>query len=263
MVVSLLFALWSVALAQTQSPVMEIVWSRFWRDMVVEGAGIFWLIGELAILYAVSIGGRVLRERPLPGRLVLTRRERLAGAGLALFSVGLVAAVFGRFLVWTPMPLAMEAAAAMDWPEIPDIVHADVVNHIQVHITIWCAFIAAWVIIESTIVVQGIRAFHALSAQVQSAPARVPAAAFIAAVAGALALFATDASALFTRPVELALQSGYRQALDDARVGYRFMELYLRVAGAVWVIVEWIAAIYLMRGYWLLRRLFRGGSHVA
>ena len=33
-----------------------------------------------------------------------------------------------------------------------------------------------------------------------------------------------------------------------------FVYLSLRLAGIAWVIVEWIAAIYLVRGYRLLRR---------
>lgn len=36
----------------------------------------------------------------------------------------------------------------------------------------------------------------------------------------------------------------------------RFVELYLRLAGAVWVAVEWIAAIYLISGYRRLARWF-------
>ena len=36
----------------------------------------------------------------------------------------------------------------------------------------------------------------------------------------------------------------------------RFVELYLRLAGAVWVAVEWIAAVYLMLGYRRLARWF-------
>ena len=36
----------------------------------------------------------------------------------------------------------------------------------------------------------------------------------------------------------------------------RFVELYLRLAGAVWVAVEWIAAVYLILGYRRLARWF-------
>jgi hypothetical protein len=49
-------------------------------------------------------------------------------------------------------------------------------------------------------------------------------------------------------------------AFEDARrfdePTRRFMELVLRVAGVAWIAVEWIAAIYLIRGFHLLRRWF-------
>jgi hypothetical protein len=84
-----------------------------------------------------------------------------------------------------------------------------------------------------------------------------------AAIAGLLGLLSLEASGELARSIELAAQSGYKGAMEDARPGYRFVELYLRVAGAAWVVVEWIAAIYLMRGCFLLRNFFRARAHVA
>lgn len=250
-------------LAQTGSPVLDAAWARFRREMVIEGAGLFWIAAELAILFAVTVGGRVLRQRPLPERLTLTRGERWLAIGLVACSAGLVALVFGRFLVTPPMPVAIEMAAELDRPEMPRAVYAALSEHTRVHVAIWCAFIAAWVGLETAIVVQGIRAFHALSrlTRVKSFP--IPATAASALVLGVFTLWATDVSAQFEHAVEMALQSGYKGALNDAQAGYRFVELYLRVAGTVWVFVEWIAAMYLIRGYWMLRRFFRDRAHVA
>lgn len=49
-------------------------------------------------------------------------------------------------------------------------------------------------------------------------------------------------------------------ALDEARridePTRHFVGLFLRVAGGVWIAVEWIAAIYLIRGFAMLRRWF-------
>ena len=36
----------------------------------------------------------------------------------------------------------------------------------------------------------------------------------------------------------------------------RFVELYLRLAGAIWVAVEWVAAVYLILGYRRLAKWF-------
>lgn len=49
-------------------------------------------------------------------------------------------------------------------------------------------------------------------------------------------------------------------ALEDARRIDRptrqFVGLYLRAAGVAWILVEWIAAAYVIRGFVLLRRWF-------
>lgn len=253
----------SATIAQTGSPVLEAAWARFQREMLIEGAGVFWIVAELAILYAVTVGGRVLRERPLPKRISLSRRERWLAAGLAGLAIALTAAVYGRFLIWVPMPAAVEATAALDPPDIPRAVYAAVRDHVQVHVAIWCAFIAAWIVLETAIVVQGIRAFHALADLIRAQPPRFSTATALVLAAGAALLWTTPAGAQIDQAIETAMRSGYKGALNDARAGYRFMEFYLRVAGAVWVLVEWIAAVYLIRGYIMLRRFFRERAHVA
>lgn len=42
-----------------------------------------------------------------------------------------------------------------------------------------------------------------------------------------------------------------------------FIHFYLRLAGVVWVIVEWIAAIYLIRGHALVRSALGTGNSVS
>lgn len=253
----------SATLSQAGSPVLEAAWVRFQRELIVEGAGIFWIVAELGILFAVTVGRRVLRERPLPERLILTRSERWLALGLVLVAVGLAALVFGRFLIWAPMPIAIEATAGLDRPEIPRAVYAELTGHARVHLAIWCAFIAVWIALEIAIVAQGIRAFHALASLTRSGRRRLSVNTALGLAAGTLVLIATDASAQFTHAIEMAMQTGYRGGLEDIRPGYRFVELYVRVAGAVWVVVEWIAAVYLVRGYFMLRRFFRERAHVA
>lgn len=48
----------------------------------------------------------------------------------------------------------------------------------------------------------------------------------------------------------------YNDAYHDEEPVRGFVRLYLRVAGVVWVTVEWIAAILLYKGYRMLRPHF-------
>ena len=52
------------------------------------------------------------------------------------------------------------------------------------------------------------------------------------------------------------LQEGYGQAVHEDEPTRRFVELYLRIAGGVWILVEWTAAIFLVLGFRRLRRWF-------
>ncbi len=53
-----------------------------------------------------------------------------------------------------------------------------------------------------------------------------------------------------------ALEDGYVHATYADEPTRRFVELYLRVAGGVWITVEWIAAVVLVLGYRRLARWF-------
>ena len=50
-------------------------------------------------------------------------------------------------------------------------------------------------------------------------------------------------------------------AYVDAKAGLQPLQnavyLYLRLAGVVWITVEWVAAVVLVRTYFLVRRKFR------
>ena len=53
-----------------------------------------------------------------------------------------------------------------------------------------------------------------------------------------------------------ALEDGYVHATYADEPTRRFVELYLRLAGGVWITVEWIAAVFLVLGYRRLARWF-------
>lgn len=50
------------------------------------------------------------------------------------------------------------------------------------------------------------------------------------------------------------VERAYDRAIHDDEPTRRFVELYLRVAGGIWIAVEWVAAVVLFLGY---RRLVR------
>jgi len=51
---------------------------------------------------------------------------------------------------------------------------------------------------------------------------------------------------------------GTLRAADAANAPYRnALYLYLRIAGVVWIVVEWIAAVFLWKGYRLFHQAAR------
>ena len=79
---------------------------------------------------------------------------------------------------------------------------------------------------------------------------------FAAAIALPALAFAVDAHEVAMGRIDAALDDARR---IDAPVR-QFVGLYLRVAGVVWIAVEWIAAAYLIRAFVLLRRWFAEGA---
>lgn len=69
-----------------------------------------------------------------------------------------------------------------------------------------------------------------------------------------VALLACGHAAGFDDAALRQIESAYLAARQEDRPTWQFVELFLRVAGVVWIVVEWIAAAYLIRGFVLLRR---------
>ncbi len=72
----------------------------------------------------------------------------------------------------------------------------------------------------------------------------------------AIVLLAGTAAALDDQTLA-RLQQAYLHARRTDEPTRRFVELFLRLAGIVWIGVEWLAAAYLVRGFYLLRTWFR------
>ena len=52
---------------------------------------------------------------------------------------------------------------------------------------------------------------------------------------------------------QTTVETAYAVAEADVAPLRSFVHVYLRVAGVVWIAVEWIAAVFLILGYRLLR----------
>ncbi len=78
---------------------------------------------------------------------------------------------------------------------------------------------------------------------------------FSACAVAVLWFCAPDAPAQATADMA-ALKNGYVHAIYADEPTRRFVELYLRLAGGIWITVEWIAAVFLALGYRRLARWF-------
>ncbi len=76
-----------------------------------------------------------------------------------------------------------------------------------------------------------------------------------ACVAGAILLAGLAATAQTAFDM-VALKNGYAHAVYADEPSRRFVELYLRIAGGVWIAAEWVAAVFLALGYCRLARWF-------
>ena len=196
-----------------------------WRHLAIESAGVFWLAAEMAILVLVLWGREHLALRPTSTTLQLSPRIRRCAYGLGIFAIALTALIIGRFL-WAATPALSEAGAR---------------QRELLHILLWASFVTGWVVFEALIVYHGVRGYQLLRQLLGGAPpapARVPAALVF------LLLLPAVASLAAAQPLAFEAElTPYRNALY----------FYLRVAGVVWIAVEWVAALVLLRTWRLLR----------
>ncbi|HUW62391.1 MAG TPA: hypothetical protein VMZ06_15405 [Candidatus Bathyarchaeia archaeon] len=211
---------------------MRDVYSQILRTAGLESAGLFWIGAELAILFMMIAARRHIQARPLPPRLELQDNEKRRARAWCFAFLVLAAIVLGRHVVNALAPLPQNATALL-------------IGRVRVHLAVWSGFITAWVALELAIVYQGLRGYLALKAllrPVASKPER-PAKPSVAILCLA-AVFLLHASA----PAQMLLA----EARIANQVYYNAMYLYLRLAGVVWILAEWVAALILWRAYALV-----------
>ncbi|MCC6143648.1 MAG: hypothetical protein IT368_07565, partial [Candidatus Hydrogenedentes bacterium] len=123
------------------------------------------------------------------------------------------------------------------------------------HLAIWACFVVLWVLLEAAIVFQGWRGYRSLRAMLDvpegRRPSRGGAAPLVVAVIAAL---------LVARAAQAGPVAALEAAQADAMPYYNALYLLLRIAGAAWVAIEWVAAGILLRSFLLLRRAMEGGQ---
>lgn len=206
-------------------------------DLLVESAGLFWIAAELVILFLVIAGRRHIDTEPAPVQFALTRAEKrraLAGSiGFALVSL----VVLSRYFL--AREVEAETAAAV------------LSSRVHIHIAVWASFVTVWVVLETVIVYHGWRGYRRLCRMLGGTDARP-------AVAIATCLILACAASLFSWHAAGSDLDAVRQAICDAnaadQVYWNALYLYLRIAGVVWIAVEWWAAVVLVKGYRMLAR---------
>jgi hypothetical protein len=190
-----------------------------WRTVQIETAGYFWILAELIILSLVYAGRRHIETDPLPNRLIVTPCQKWMGVACILAPVALWAAT--TRILW----------------------HAN--NAPATFLLLWSLFVTMWVLLEILIVYNGWRGYLRLRLLLNAPPLQRKPAAYISGliivvVSLTLSLAVSRASAA---PVS---------STDDA-LYVNALYLYLRVAGVVWIAVEWVAAILLWKSLRLMR----------
>jgi hypothetical protein len=128
--------------------------------MMVECAGLFWILAELLILYAVLTARRYLETEPIPRTIAWTRRDARRTLLWVMGFAALCAAVFLRHYFSPPAYEYLELYAS---GEIPLSRFQDLyVSRFHIHQIFWAGFVTLWVLLEAIIVYHGWRAYRRL-----------------------------------------------------------------------------------------------------
>ncbi len=230
----------------------------FYRHTLVESAGLFWLLAEFLILFAVLAGRRYLETDPVSRTFRWTGRDTQRALTLGVLFGVLAVFTYGRHVFLLPVH-----AFLLVQPDAADAAFLDAVAQMTrqrngEHLVLWAAFVTGWVVLEVLIVYHGWRGHLLLRRLLDSSSppsggftgnsrgGAVVVAGLLAfllvPVAGAVTALQADNGLVQTMRAAYAAQTGYRDALY----------LYLRLAGVVWILVEWGAAVILWRAYRLL-----------
>ena len=229
------------------------------RQYVIEFAGVFWLAAELVLLAAVDTARRHLNKSPLTPHLVFDKHVSEKILATLTITVFLYAYAYVHGKNWS---VIREGIAANLTPDvIAQMYHRAILSHL----TVWAVFVTGWVLLEVLIVIEGILVFRRLKQILPKLPFEFQPSSskkpyfiisffifillFASLFIGIKVVFADD------NAIE-SISNPFIRACAETDIflaPYRnAMYLYLRLAGVVWITVEWVAAILLWRGLRLL-----------
>lgn len=217
----------------------------FFRQCFVEGAGIFWLAAELAILLFVLAARRHLEASPASSRLVFTRADAQCAFGFAIGTIFLSAIVYGRHFVVPPAYLA-------PLPD-PSALARALEGQVYRHLLFWAGFVTGWVALEAVIVYHGYRAWRALMRLLQPQPHIPRGSSSVACIAAPIAVLFLQYAGPW--------RSAYDEVMATTLPAYNALYLYLRLAGLVWIALEAAAALLLVLAFRAVRYKVREMSH--
>lgn len=221
------------------------------EHLIVESAGLFWLGAELAILYAMLIARRHVTSRPAPKELSLSSAERTrAVMWIAAFGVLCVIVLLRHQLLPSAQALILQSGSRYAAEEVIRVF----TQRNREHLAVWASFVTGWVALEMAIVYQGCRVFQTIRTRLGTRRGRLGSAAALGtllAVAVLSMLAAVQAESAGKPGSELL---GALESAHEADAVYRnALYLYLRIAGVMWIGVEWVAAALLWQGFRILR----------
>ena len=237
------------------SDIIQSARVEYCRVLLTEAAGLFWILAEICILFAVRVGRRLLDAEGLSLESMQVRFEKARamvwGGLFLLFS----AALFGRHLFDSPLHRQLaQLVAGGDGVDLGRALNAHV-SLMRAHYAVWASFVTLWVILEAGIVYNGWRGYRRLAqllAPRPPAPLRRSVLPFVLVGVAAIGSFIPFglAHASGTDPDALRGMLGETQAANA--VCRNALYLYLRLAGVVWIAVEWLAAFVLWRSFRLI-----------
>lgn len=217
--------------------------------LIIESAGLFWLGAELAILYAMLFARRYVVAIPVPEALALSRRDwqRAIVWSAAFVTLCLVVLLRHNVLPSAHVRIQQSGSACA----IEDVVRVFTQRNRE-HLAVWALFVTGWVVLEGLIVYHGWRVYRVIRVRFGGCGGRGKCATMLGTLLLLTVLSEVQADATVASGGAL-LQA--LQAAQEADAVYRnALYLYLRLAGVIWIGVEWVAAVLLWQGYRILRR---------
>lgn len=234
--------------------------------LLIELCGVFWIAAEMIILFFVIEARRHVGRSPLPAAPVWDRAATRRAVIFALAVFGVLGTVVIRPMVWAPLSARLRSGSL-------DLSSAAMHDFFAVHrhLVVWVAFVTVWVVLEAAIVYQGYRAYRLFRNRILVNASGLPGTRRVRhSTLALLLLVALAAVGMFAAPAFAAQavvapspksMNAWSQVLlisESWLFPYRnAVYLYLRLAGVVWISVEWIAAVVLWRAHLLVHHALR------